>query len=99
MTFDYKIFWTDEAIQNLEEILDYLNNTWTKREIDDFKKRLSKQISIIQQNPNLFPISRYNTRLRKAVLSKQISVFYEVSEQVVYLAYLFNTKQDIEKIK
>ena len=99
MAYNYKIFWTNEAISNLEEILFYLNNRWTQREIDNFKKRLAKQISVIEQNPNLFPISRYNPRLRKAVLSKQTTIFYQVSEQIIYLVYLFNTKQDIERIK
>ena len=99
MAFNYKIFWTNEAISNLEEILNYLNNRWTQREIDNFKKRLAKQISIIEQNPNLFPISRYNPRLRKAVLSKQTTIFYQVSDQIIYLVYLFNTEQDIERIK
>ncbi len=54
MASDYKIFWTDEAINNLEDSLDYLNNRWTQREIDNFKSRLSKQIGLIQQNPGLF---------------------------------------------
>ena len=76
MASDYKIFWTDEAINNLEDTLDYLNNRWTQREIDNFKRRLSKQIGLIQQSPGLFPISQYNSRLRKAVLSKQTTIFY-----------------------
>jgi len=36
MASDYKIFWTDEAINNLEDTLDYLNNKWTQRETDNF---------------------------------------------------------------
>ena len=99
MVSDYKIFWTNEAINNLENIFDYLNNRWSQREIDNFKKQLSKQISLIEQNPKLFPISQYNPRLRKAVLSKQTTIFYEVSGQVIYLVYLFNNNQDIERIK
>lgn len=99
MASDYKIFWTDEAINNLEDTIDYLNNRWTQREIDNFKNRLSKQIGLIQQNPSLFPISQYNSRLRKAVLSKQTTIFFEVTGQIIYLVYLFNNKQDIEKIK
>jgi plasmid stabilization system protein ParE len=71
MAFDYKILWTDEAINNLESILDYLANRWTQREVDNFKVRLSKFISIIEQNPKPFPISQYNPRLRKAVLSNR----------------------------
>jgi plasmid stabilization system protein ParE len=99
MTSDYKILWANEAINNLEETLDYLNYRWTQREIDNFKNRLSKQIDLIKQNPGLFPISQYNPRLRKAVLSRQTTIFYEITGQIIYLVYLFNNKQDIEKIK
>jgi len=99
MASDYKILWTDEAINNLEGILNYLNNRWTQREIDNFKSRLSMQISLIKQNPVLFPVSQYNIRLRKAVLSRQTTIFYEVTGQIIYLVYLFSNMQDIEKIK
>ncbi|MEI8114157.1 MAG: type II toxin-antitoxin system RelE/ParE family toxin [Bacteroidia bacterium] len=98
MDSEYKLFWTDEAIRNLENILNYLNERWTQREIDNFKERLTRQIRIIRQSPNIFPVSLYNPRLRKAVLSKQTTVFYEVSGQIIYLVYLFNSKQDIEQI-
>lgn len=96
---DYQIFWTDEAINNLSEILDYLNNRWSKHEIDIFKKSLSKQISLIEQNPKLFSISQYNPRLLKSVLSKQTTFFYEVSGQLIYLVYLFCNTQNINRIK
>lgn len=99
MAYEHKIFWTNEALDNLDEILDYLNFRWTEREVNNFLNRLSKQINLIEQNPKLFPISQYNPRLRKAVLSKQTTIFYEMSGQVIYLVYLFNNKRDIGKIK
>ena len=99
MDSDYKVFWTDEAIRNLESILDYLNKNWTQREVDNFRKKLGKQIDLIEKNPKLFPISNLNRRLRKAVLSKQTTIFYELSGQVLYLVYLFNNKQSIERIR
>jgi len=99
MAFDYKILWTDEAINNLEDILDYLNSRWSHHEVIGFKKSLSKQISLIEQNPKLFPASQYNPRLRKSVLSKQTTIFYEVSGQLIYIVYLFNNMQDIRRIE
>jgi len=99
MDSDYKIYWTDEAISNLESILDYLKSYWTQREINNFKKKLGKQVKLIEKNPKLFPVSRYNSRLRKAVLSKQTTIFYELSGQMIYLVYLFNTRQSPKKIK
>ncbi len=98
MGSDFKVFWTDEAIKNLQSIMDYLDSQWTQREIDNFKKKLAKQIELIETNPKLFPVSEYNPRLRKAVLSKQTTIFYEIADRMIYLVYLFNSRQDIEKI-
>jgi plasmid stabilization system protein ParE len=50
---DYKIFWTNEAINNLEEILDFLIKKWSQREVDNFKKSLAKKIQIIQRFPQI----------------------------------------------
>jgi plasmid stabilization system protein ParE len=96
---DYKIFWTDEAIHNLEEIIDYLRHKWTEKEVENFKTKLSRQIDLISTNPTMFPISTHVFRLRKAVLSKQTSIFYEIKDHHIYLAYLFVQKKDISKIK
>jgi hypothetical protein len=34
---DYKLYWSEEAISNLEEILNYLNSDWTSKEVNKFK--------------------------------------------------------------
>lgn len=99
MAYDYKLFWSDESIINLESILDYLQERWTQSEVDIFKIRLSKQLDLIVSNPRLFPKSAYNPRLRKAVLSKQTTIYYEISGVNINLAFLFNSHQDIQMIK
>ena len=96
---DYKIFWTEEAIQNLEKIIDYLTNRWTQREVDNFKSKLSKQIELIQRNPRMFPVSTFQPRLRKAVLSRQTSVFYETRDNVIYIAYIFVNQKSTYRLK
>ena len=72
---DYKLFWSKESISNLESILSYLESEWTDKEIDNFKRKFSKQLELIEKNPRLFPISDVQPRLRKAVLSKQTTIF------------------------
>ena len=95
---DFKLFWTDEAIKNLEEILYHLIAKWSQREIDIFKGKLSKQLDLILINPRMFPVSLYNPRLRKAVLSKQITIFYELNGNIVYLVHLFINRKNIDSI-
>lgn len=96
---DYKLFWTEESIRNLEEILNYLISNWSQKVVDNFKQKLSKQLELILSNPEMFPVSNFNPRLRKAVLSRQTTIFYEVKGNIVYLAYLFVNRKNIEKIK
>ena len=96
---DYNLHWTEEAVNNLEIILNHLDQNWTQKEVTNFKLKLSKQLELITQNPFMFPKSLHYPRLRKAVLSKQTSIFYEVMDDDIFLAYLFINRMNIERIK
>jgi plasmid stabilization system protein ParE len=96
---DYKIFWSDESLNNLGAVLSYLETEWTEREVTIFKNKLSKQLDLIQKNPKLFPKSNLQSRLRKAVLSKQTTIFYELKGFEIHIAYLFSNRMDIRRIK
>ena len=95
----HPVLWTDEAIENLENILRYISTNWTEREVNKFKARLSEQIEIISKFPNVFPASPTTPRLRKAVLTRQTIIFYEVKEQIIYITYLFDSRQDPKEVK
>ncbi|BBE17499.1 hypothetical protein AQPE_1650 [Aquipluma nitroreducens] len=99
MVSKFNLFWTEEAIRDLESILDYLSQKWSIKEVLNFKKSLSSQIKLIEQFPTIFPLSKYNPRLRKAVLSKQTIIFYEIKDHFIYIVYLFSTAQNSENIK
>ncbi len=86
---DYKVVWSDESLRNLENILAYLKSEWTEKEIKKFKNKLGKQIDLISTHPRLFPISQIQPRLRKAVLSKQTTIFYELKKEEIYIVYLY----------
>ena len=95
---DYKLFWSDESLKNLKDLINYLESEWSEKEVVTFKKKLAKQLDLIIKNPRIFPVSDFQPRLRKAVLSKQTTIFYEIKEYVIHIAYLFNNRVDINKI-
>lgn len=99
MGSEYPLIWSDESLRNLETILDYLTNRWTEREVNNFKASLSRQLKLISVNPLMFPVSEFQPRLRKAVLSRQTTIFYEFRDNVIYIAYIFNTAQNPNKIR
>ena len=96
---DYKLVWTQKAINNLEEILDYLIKNWSQKEVVQFKYKLSKQINLILQFPKMFPVSGYNLQLRKAVLSKQTTLFYQIKGEANYFVYIFVNARNIKIVK
>jgi plasmid stabilization system protein ParE len=90
----YKVIWSDEALKNLKEIIVYLEDNWSQKEIGKFTSLLDKQIHLIQNNPQLFHKSEILQYLRKSVLSKQVSIFYKVEDNEIHIVTLFDNRQD-----
>jgi plasmid stabilization system protein ParE len=93
-----KVLWTEEANKNLSNIIKYLEDNWTKREIEKFLKKLNKQISIIQSQPDSFPKTN-NYNVRRSVVAKQITLFYSISQDTLNIVSLFDNRQNPQKLK
>ncbi len=99
MESTYKIIWTDEALDNLANIIEYLEHRWTKREIHNFSRLLDRQVNLIRLNPELFPVSATSLGLRKSVLTKQTTIYYRIDGKQIRIVTLFDNRQDPKKIK
>lgn len=94
MKSTYKLIWSDEALNNLKGIIDYLENRWTKKEIKKFALLLDKQLKLIEDNPFLFAESDKSNGLRKSVLSKQTTIYYRIIGYEVRIITLFDNRQN-----
>lgn len=94
----YKLIWSDEALSNLKNILVYLEENWTQKEIKKFAVLLDRQLIRIQNNPSLFAESSNRSQIRKSVLTKQVSIYYRISENEIHLISLFDNRQNPEKL-
>lgn len=95
----YKLRWSEESVRNLDAIIKDIRRKWTEKEVNTFKVKLSQQLNLIIQNPLMFPASPQFPRLRKAILSKQTTVFYKIHDKTVTLAYIHLNKKDDENLK
>ena len=93
-----KINFSKNAESNLEFILDYLNAKFSKRVLDKFIKNLDKTVFLIQNNPEIFPLSSRNSKLRKCILSKQTTIYYKFSNEEINILSFFDTRQNPTKI-
>jgi len=90
----YKLIWSDEALNNLNGIIKYLENRWSKKEIKRFAQLLDKQLNRIKSNPYLFAESHKSKGLRKSVLSKQTTIYYKIVDDQIRLISLFDNRQN-----
>lgn len=82
---DYNLRWSEEALANLDEIIQDIERKWTEKEVERFKRKLSHLLELIQKAPFIFPVSHRYPNLRKAVLSKQTTIFYKVIDSSVIM--------------
>ena len=96
----FDIEWTFEAEQNLNAIFDYLEATWTEREIKAFVKRLEYNLNIISKNPKTFPYYDETKTARRCVLSPQTTIYYcEIpAEDKIVIITLFDNRRNPETL-
>ena len=99
MKSTYKLIWSGEALNNLKGIIDYLENRWTKKEIEKFAQLLDKQLKLLEENPFLFAESNKSNGLRKSVLSRQTTIYYRIINYEIRIITLFDNRQDPNKLK
>jgi len=66
----YKIFWTDNALNDLRITLKYLSENWSEKKIANFVRKLDKRLNLISINPKLYAKTLIKKNLRKSVLTK-----------------------------
>lgn len=93
----YKIRWTEHALFELAEIVDYLEKRWTEKELNRFATELEHTIELISKNPYLFAVSKEKPDVRRAVILKLNSLYYRINGTTVELLSLFLNRKDPNK--
>lgn len=94
----YKVTWTDAALSDLSNVLSYLSENWTEREIANFSKKLHKRLATISQFPISFPKSRNKPNVRRSVLSKNNIIYYSIKDDKIVILRLVSPRQLINKM-
>jgi len=99
MKSGFKLLWSDRASDDLRNIINYLSENWTQKEIKKFAKRLEKRLQIITINHRLYPLTKKRKNVRRSVLTKQTIVYYQVTEDTITIVTLFDARRNPSKLK
>lgn len=98
MKSGYNVLWTDHALSELENTIDYLEKNWTGKEIKNFFRELDHTVELISRNPDLFQSSK-KKNIRRAVIARYNNLYYRTEEDTVIILSLFSNRQDPNKIQ
>ncbi len=93
-----EIVWSDDAKLDYEENIEYLLKEWTEQSAIQFIEEVDAILELLKINPKLYPLSEFKS-VRRAVVRKQITLFYQERKSTVYLIRFWNTFRNPNSLK
>ena len=93
-----EIIWSDDAKIDYNENIEYLLREWSEESAFTFIEEVELILELLKTNPKLYPKSDYKS-IRRAVIRKQITLFYQDKRSSIYLVRFWNTYKDPQSLK
>ena len=84
-----KLIWTMDAMNDYHHNIDFLLERWTPHIAQEFIEQVEDILELIVLFPKMYPLSDYKN-VRKAVIRKQISLFYKIDGEQILLLRFWN---------
>lgn len=94
-----KVIFSSKADNDLTGIIEYLKSEWSASQIRNFNSILDRKLEIIVNYPYSYPSILNNKNIRKCVLTKQISLFYLIKKDIIFILRLFDSRSNPSKLK
>ena len=86
---ELEILWADSAKISFGKIVDYLQKTWTDREVEKFVNRTDEWLSTLKRYPEMCRPSTKRKNTRIGILDKHTQIVYHYKPRKSKLNYYF----------
>ena len=93
-----EIIWTPQAQITFNNVIDYLQNKWTEKEIVKFVESTERVIEYISQNPKMFRRTN-KINVFEALVTPHNLLIYKVFSGKIYLITFWDTRRNPKKKK
>jgi plasmid stabilization system protein ParE len=96
-----KVIWSPEALHTFIQIISYLNENWTHKEVEKFADRVDEKLALLSLNPRLGSIKSKKANTHKTVIHKKVLLIYKYKplKKEIILLNFWNTQQNPAKLK
>ena len=97
----YKIRWSSLAIETYISNIEYLETSFTKKEILRFINTVKRRLVLLSANPNLGLATNKRKNVRKTVIHRRVVLFYrpKIRSKEIELIRFWATRQNPRRLK
>lgn len=94
MAKPYDVKWTDRSLRNAIDIKHYLIRKFSRKEVIQFESLLKEFELTVSNFPTLYPASKNQKHLRRAVIHKYTTVYYIFDTHKVTVIAMKDNRQE-----
>lgn len=98
MKSGYEIVWSDHALNELTQTLEYLEQNFTEKELKKLSKEIKKSVNLISINPFIFSDSEIRN-VRKVIIARYNTLYYRIKGKDIEIISFFSNRQNPAKRK
>ena len=91
---DYKIYFSQEAKDSFEALLEQVKERWGTKTAKQFQKDTKRILEVVAKLPFTFQVIQEDTRVRRVIVHRTISLLYRVVADEVQVIVFFDNRQD-----
>jgi len=88
------IFYTERAKETLTSVHLFIEGKFGVKTAIKFLLKADKIVKLIADQPYIFRTSSFENSVRVALISKQTSMYYRVTEDAIHLLFFWDNRQD-----
>lgn len=88
------VYFTPIAQERLDSIVDYLDQIWGYQIREEFLSELDRCITLISEDPDLFPLLDGFADVRRCVLSFYNTLFYRVKDNQIQVLTVWDNRMN-----
>ena len=97
MKSGYRVSWTDHALEELRNTVEYLELNFSEREIKNLSERIENTLRLVSANPSIFPQVEGYVGIHRVVIAKFNTMYYRMNNNQIEVLSFFSNRQSPEK--
>ena len=96
-----KIVWNNNALLSLDNNINHLKKKWSMNDVVNFLNIVEEKVELLKKFPEIGTICDFKPLLRELVITKHITLFYEIEIDTIYLHLFwvnFNDKENLQML-